>query len=84
MAKVIQMRGFRSKDTVGELRELLVKGTKGNIAGMVFGVEMEDGSQRVCFTGKFRSNTAEAVKMAHHLRMLLNEVENKVPVVANR
>jgi hypothetical protein len=83
MSKVVQMRGFRSKDTVGELRELLVNGTRGKIAGLVFSVEMSDGSQRVGFTGKFRPNTAEAAKMAHHLRILLNEVEDKALAVAN-
>jgi hypothetical protein len=84
MSKVVQMTGFRNKDTIGELRELLVNGTRGKVAGMVLGVEMADGSQRVCFTGKFRSNSAEAVKMAHHLRMLLNEIEDKAaPLVAS-
>jgi DNA-binding MurR/RpiR family transcriptional regulator len=74
MAKVVQLQGFRSKDTIGELRELLVMASKGKVSGLVFSVEMTDGSQRVGFTGKFRSNAAEAVKMAHHLSVLLNNI----------
>jgi hypothetical protein len=84
MSKVVQMEGFRNKDTIGELRELLVNGTRGKVAGLVFSVEMTDGSRRVGFTGKFRSNSAEAAKMAHHLRVLLNEVEDKAaPLIAS-
>lgn len=75
MSKVVQMSVFRSKDTTGELRELLVKAHRGGISGLTFAVEFADGTQRVGFTGNFRSDRAEAVKMAHHLGELLRQIE---------
>lgn len=75
MAKVVQMRAFRSRDSAGELRELLLKAIKGDVGGLVFAVEFADGTQRLGFTGKFRADPAEATKMAHHLCKLLQTVE---------
>lgn len=77
MSKVIQLNAFRSRDTVAEVRELLVKGTQGAISGLVFGVEFTNGEQRVGFTGKFRGDQAEVAKMAHHLRQLLKQLETE-------
>lgn len=76
MSKVVQLRVSRSKDTTGELRELLVKSHRGGISGLTFAVEFADGSQRIGFTGSFKSNRAEAVKMAHHLGELLRQIED--------
>jgi hypothetical protein len=78
MPKVVRMSAFRSRDTAGELRELLVKAMKGEISGMTFCVEMNDGTQRVGFTGKFRSDKEGAAKMAHHLGELLRSVEDEI------
>jgi hypothetical protein len=75
MSKVVHLHGFRNKDTVSVLREMLVKATRGEVSGLVFAAELTTGRQRVEFTGKFRSSPADAVKMAHHLGELLSRVE---------
>jgi hypothetical protein len=77
VGKVVRLGDFRTRDSVSELRELLVKAARGDIAGITFAVELSDGTQRVGFTGKFRSDRAEAVKLAHHLGELLRHVENE-------
>jgi hypothetical protein len=67
---------FKARDTIVALRELLVKASKGQIESLAFYAELKGGRQKTGFTGKYRNNPAEAVKVANRMSVRLNEIND--------
>lgn len=73
---VVQLGDYRGKETMAVLRELLVKASRGEIAALGFNVEFKDGSQRTGFTGKYKLDPAEALRVANKMSQRLNAIQD--------
>lgn len=76
MSVVVQLSDFRGKETVAVLRELLVKGSRGEIAAFGFNVEFKDGTQKTGFTGRYKVDPAEALRVANRMSQRLNAIQD--------
>lgn len=76
MAVVVQIGDFRGKETVAVLRELLVKASRGEVAALGFNVEFKDGTQKTGFTGRYRADPAEALRVANRMSQQLNAIQD--------
>lgn len=73
---VVQLGDYRGKETMAVLRELLVKASRGEIAAFGFNVEFKDGTQRTGFTGKYKLDPAEALRVANKMSQRLNAIQD--------
>jgi DNA polymerase III sliding clamp (beta) subunit (PCNA family) len=76
VAVVVHLGDFRGKETVAVLRELLVKASKGQIVALGFNVEFKDGTQKTGFTGKYKSDPAQALRVANKMSQRLNAIRD--------
>jgi hypothetical protein len=58
------------------LRELLVKASKGEIVAFGFNVEFKNGEQKTGFTGKYRIDPVEALRVANRMSQRLNAIQD--------
>jgi hypothetical protein len=76
VAVVVQIGDFRGKETVAVLRELLIKASHGDIVAFGFNVEFKDGEQKTGFTGKYKADPAEALRVANRMSQRLNAIRD--------
>lgn len=76
MAVVVQIGDFRGKETVAVLRELLVKASRGEVIAFGFNVEFKNGTQKTGFTGRYRTDPAEALRVAGRMSQQLNAIQD--------
>jgi hypothetical protein len=76
MGDVVRVADFQKRDTVGVLRELLVRATRGEVLSLAFHAEMKDGRQKTGFTGKFKNNVEEALRVANRMSVTLNTIKD--------
>lgn len=76
MGDVVRVADFQKRDTVGVLRELLVRASRGEVMSLAFHAEMKDGTQRTGFTGKYRNNVEEALRVANRMSTTLNKIKD--------
>ena len=72
---VVQLGDYRGKETVAVLRELLIRASRGQVAGFGFNVEFKDGTQKTGFTGKYKANPTEALRVANRMSQRLNDIQ---------
>lgn len=76
MSVVVQLGDYRGKETLTVLRELLVKASKGEVAAFGFNVEFNDGTQKTGFTGKYKVDPVEALRVANRMSQRLNAIQD--------
>lgn len=76
MAKVVSIGDYKNRDSVAILRELYIRASRGEIDGLAYNVSFKDGRQKGGFTGRFKADPAEALKVANRISQYLNQVQD--------
>lgn len=76
MSVVVQLGDYRNKETLTLLRELLIKASDGEIVAFGFNVEFKDGTQKTGFSGKYKVDPVEALRVANRMSTRLNAIQD--------
>lgn len=74
MTVVVSIGDYRRRDMEAIMRELLISASRGRVRGFAFTVEFDNGTEKSGFTGKYRSDAGEAVRVALRMSQHLTEV----------
>jgi hypothetical protein len=72
MAKIVSFMEFRYRETIAVLRSVLRRALRGEVEGLALCILTDEGDQ-FAFTGKFKQDSASALKAANRISWKMNQ-----------